>query len=306
MANKVLRIGFYRVCVYSDPPRRFDEILKKFHTEIADDESRTVETREDQPVRLQTLAPARSHWTGDMVRIRLHEDLRKVKRSGRSRKIDFDEDEGLGESTAFLFHPRTQTLAIHESRGAVPLSAFAKYFKLLGEVNDVALQPLITPAAIQRIASMGAHHKFEIALAAPQNHQWLQGRGYGAKALTDLARYFNGLKIRVSVETPKLRDAGGLHHVVDTIMGLFNGADDPGPVTKALVLGISPDDHTNEALINAIQDRLLEEVPYELRRGERISDPERHAAVLTAWNTHRAAIEQYYTRLDADNAAAGH
>jgi hypothetical protein len=37
-------------------------------------------------------------------------------------------------------------------------------------------------------------------------------------------------------------------------------------------------------------------VPYHLTLGQRISDEARHGAVRTAWNTHSAAIEQYYTR----------
>lgn len=305
MATKFLRIGFYRVTVNSDPPIRFDRILRKFENEIADDESRTVDSRNDQPIRLQALHHAHSFWTGDMVRIRLNEDLTRVNRRGRRRRIDFENDEGLGENTAFLYHPRSQTIAIHESRGAVPVSAFPKYFALLGEVDGIDFRPIMKPEALARIARMGALHKFEIAVAPLQNARGLADQGEGANALMNIARYFNSPKLKVIVESPRRFGAEGLHGVIDTLEGFLGPRGDARMVTKAVVIGSSPDDERTDDLVNVLQDRLVEEVGIELPAGQRVADPQRHAAVRTAWETHSAAIEQYYTRVDADDAAPG-
>jgi len=153
MREKWLRIGFYRVTVQNDPPRNFDDILRSFTTAIPEDERRTLEPG-DSPIRLQFARRAQTLWTGEMLRIRLHEDLAKARTNGHQEQIQFDPDEGLGEQTAFLFHPGTSVLVVHEHRGAVPVSAMPKYFKTFCEVRGVTIEPLLKPEAIQRAARM--------------------------------------------------------------------------------------------------------------------------------------------------------
>ena len=125
MPIKNLKVGFYGVSVANDPPMRFEEILARFENQIPKDEARTIEQSTDEPVRLQSVTRGSEYWHGEMTKIRLHEELTKATTDGRKEKIRFDDNEGLGEDTAFLYHPETRTLVVHEARGGVPLSAFA-------------------------------------------------------------------------------------------------------------------------------------------------------------------------------------
>src|SRR5690349_7515914 len=110
MPTKNLRIGFYGVTVTNTPPVSFEQILRRFENDIPEDETRTLDASPDQPVRLHWVRRSQNLWSGEMLRIRLHEELNRASRRGRVRPIHFDEDEGLGENTAFLYHPATRTI----------------------------------------------------------------------------------------------------------------------------------------------------------------------------------------------------
>jgi hypothetical protein len=295
--ERTLRIGFYEVTVQNDPPVTFDEILQRFATTVPDDERRTLEPG-DSPIRLQWVRLNQTTWAGELLRIRLHEDLTKARTNGRQERIEFGPDEGLGEETAFLFHPGTRTLVVHEQRGAVPVSAIPKYFKTFGEVRGVTITPRLKPEALERVARMTAIHAFEVQFGGIGTGTPLRDAGLSAGALLNVLDAFRAPKAWIRVEVPKPRgrhqDRGSLRNVVDAARGLLGLQRAEGLVEKLIVVGADPDGGLEESVINLLEDRLIELVPVQLNGDERIAEQHRHNAVRTAWNTHREAIERVY------------
>jgi hypothetical protein len=299
MPKKSLRIGFYGVTVTNDPDTTFSEILEKFRREvIPDDESRTWDNK-DQPIRLQWATHTGGLWSGEIMRIRLHEDLNRAKRDGSTRPIEFEDDEGLGENTAFLFNHRTSTLVVHEARGAVSVNSFGKYFKSVGQVEGVELRPLMRPEAIERIASMGAIYSLDVQLEGMQTAAPFRDSGRSAAAMVDVARSLHAPVLHIVAKIPRTR--GGyvqetLTGVVDALRGLMRDTTETTGLTRAVVTGGRTNGENAEEIVDLIEDRLVEFVSYDLRDGARISDRDRHNAVRTAWNIHAEAIGTYYTR----------
>jgi len=296
--TKFLRIGFYKVTVEHDVPIRFDEILQRFQDDIPADVRRTLEPR-DSPLRLQWIRQVRGVWAGEMLRIRMHEDLRKASKNGNEEPIQFAPDEGLGENTAFLFHAATRTLAIHEQRGAVPVSALPHYFKTFGEVRDITFEPMIKPQAMERVRRMPSIYSFDIHLAGIDRADHLDTAGRSAGAVLDMLQVFRAPKASIHIEMPKRRgrheDRGTLRNVRDAVSGFLRlNRNDQNAVTKLIVIGADPDGQREEAAIDLLEDRLVELVPVPLNEGERLTEAHRHDAVRTAWNTHQQGIEQFY------------
>jgi hypothetical protein len=232
-----------------------------------------------------------------MMRLRMHEDLRKGSRNGGREPIVFGPDEGLGEDTAFIYHPATNTVVIHEQRGAVSVGMFATYFKTFGNVNAVEMQPLLKPHVMERVQRMSRIRTFEVQLGAVQDGRVYRDRDASARTLFEAAAHFGAPKAYIKLEIPKRRrrndaDLPTLRHVVDAARDLFSHAESDS--IQKLVIGGEEGGEQVEAVVNLLEDRLVEFVPLDLRPGERITDATRFSAVTTAWNTHHEAIERVY------------
>jgi hypothetical protein len=290
-SDKFLNIDFYHVKVEDKKDRTFLDLLEAVHA-MPDDESR-AQNRTDDAIRLQTVKKSAAAWRGDMLRIRMNEAPVKAKRSGETKPIDFDEDEGLGEETAFLFHVSTNILVIQRNRIGVSASALAKYFKVLGKVKAITFESILKEDALKRIAKMQSIRTFEIHFAGVQNGQSLKGKGSSAKAMYSMLDEFQAPNATIKLSVG--RKPGTLQNVVNAVSGLFgNEADSqPSDVTRVIVVGSEGEDE-ERTLIDLLQDRLSESVIVEIKDGERITSAQRFKALNTAWERNQVYLESAY------------
>lgn len=290
-SDKFLNIDFYRVKVEDKQDRTFLQLLEAMHV-LPDDESR-AQNRTDDAIRLQMTRKGTTAWRGDMLRIRMNEAPVKAKRSGETKPIDFDEDEGLGEETAFLFHVPTNILVIQRNRIGVSASALAKYFKVLGKVKSITFEAILKEDALKRIARMQSIRTFEVHFSGVQNGQSLRGKGHSAKAMYSMLDEFQAPNATIKLSLGRKR--GTLQNVRDFVAELFgNQADNsPSDVTKVVVVGSEGDDE-ERTLIDLLQDRLSESVIVEMKDGARITSAQRFKALNTAWERNQNYLESTY------------
>lgn len=293
-----LRIGFYQPAIVNHPPKTFDQILTEFNA-LPDDETRTTDVRHE-PIRVQKATKVQGLWRCDMMRLRMHEDLRRGRRDGKVEPIQFEDDEGLGENTAFAYHVPSNTVIVQEFRGGVSLGMFTRYFKVLGGVSRFELNSLLRPDAIERLARMPEHYSLEVHLADVKDAHAYRDRNLSARKIFEMISEFRAPKAKITIEIGRGRGRSGLPETLANIgravRGLLpNGPADPGEVKKLVVIGRTDDANVEaEDFINLLEDRLVEFVPIELEEGKRITDADRINAVITAWNIHRESIERYY------------
>lgn len=226
-SDKFLNIDFYRVKVEDKQDRTFLQLLEAMHA-LPHDESR-AQNRTDDAIRLQMTRKGTTAWHGDMLRIRMNEAPVKAKRSGETKPIDFDEDEGLGEETAFLFHVPTNILVIQRNRIGVSASALAKYFKALGKVKSITFEAILKEDALKRIARMQSIRTFEVHFSGVQNGQSLRGKGHSAKAMYSMLDEFQAPNATIKLSLG--RKPGTLQNVRDFVAELFGNPADNSRLT---------------------------------------------------------------------------
>lgn len=288
----VLRIGFYRVDVNSREEVTFADLLA-IGRGLPDDETRTLD-RPDGPVRLQFARQSADAWQGELIRIRLGEDPKKANRRGRVMPIDFEEDEGLGEETAFVYDPQLRIIAYHEHRGGVTLGNAARYFKTIsrGRVRSIQFKPIVRPDALARILGMGRVREFEIDIAGPDSGAPVRDLGHSALTLFQAKNEFQALKARFRFTLG--RGAGTLQNVKEAITQIWNRGDElKGQVDKLTVTGEDEAGDEQLEIIDLIEDRLVVPVTVDLRNG-RLTDTRRRAAVLEAWSAQRESLLEAY------------
>jgi hypothetical protein len=295
--TKELTIGFYRMDVTHDQPVRFEDILRRFTDQIPQGVERASKGKDD-PIRLQVLEQRSDYWLADMMKIRIDDEVGLGKRDGTVRSVDLDKEEGLRENTAFLYHPRTRTLVIHERRGAVPLSAIRAYFKVFGEVNRIETPAILRPEALERAKRLPSVHAFEIHLAGVEGGKHFGGQNRSVEQVVDLINHYGATKALIKLEAPVPRGrrqegvvVAGLKNVVNALHGFLAKGTAPEELEKIVVVGSGEGGVQEETeIINILYDRLTEKVQIALGKHERISNERRLNAVVTAWNTRRQYI----------------
>jgi hypothetical protein len=145
----------------------------------------------DAVIRLHKLHVDGKLVEGDMVRLRMNALPAKCNLDGQLEDIDFDDEEGVAEQTAFLFDPRTKVLLLQRNKIGVGGNTFARYFAEKGRVPEViTLLPIIKPKTMQRLAKFQQVRKLRIAIAKPPSSSPLHGvqHGDGPVAMTSYLR----------------------------------------------------------------------------------------------------------------------
>jgi hypothetical protein len=120
---------FFRVEVEGE--RSFENLLRTIAAIPL--EERTIEVS-DSPVRLEDidLAQARGGLIGgDMERVQMGNFPTRSKLRERSAELEFDDDEGLGHQTAFLYDARNRVLALQGNLTGVGGTRFKNYLNYM-------------------------------------------------------------------------------------------------------------------------------------------------------------------------------
>jgi Family of unknown function (DUF6731) len=293
MPVRQLKISFHRVIVTNpQTPVAFNDILTTLN-EVPNDARRTV-LQADEPVRLRFLQRIENTWLGDLTRIRLHEHIDKSTVAGRETSIDFEDDEGPCEKTAFVYDSETNVIAIQQIAGGVTASSCGRYFKTIGQVQKIELPIVVKTEALERIQRMGVVAKFQLKLAGIDNGKAARSRNRSAAAMFEFLRTFDAPTASITVAIDKET------HTLDRVANFVTEAlqwnqDGRAEVKKLLVVG-SEDEADERTAIDLFEDRIVEIIPVELEPGQRIRDNERYNAVRTAWNRQRAALRVQFAR----------
>jgi len=212
-----------------------------------------------------------------MVRIRMDSLPKKAGLAGVLEELDLQDDEGLGEETAFLYHHPTRILSIQRNRFGISASGLAWYVKeKAGLDRPIVLEPVLETAVLQRLDEVRFVRKLEITLAGLGTGTPLRNRGYGVGDIVRLSETFNAPKIAVELSMGRER-RGTL--LVERAIGALRSlaglvAENVNEVQKLEVTGITDGDE--RVVLDLIEERMKEgvmvpdegrTVSYEARRG---------------------------------------
>ncbi len=196
--EKTIRADFFTIdtenCV-------FDTVLKAVDKRGGKDRNFTISSGD--PIRLKILkevsAGDRTMLVGDMAKIRMTNLPTRIGQNGSEREIDFLDDEGVGEETAFLYDPKRKALALQRNRHGVSYAAFAEYFtSFAGESACIRLLPMISQEALKKLQKSPRVTRIEIEVQPVTSLASLRG-SRSLAATVGLMEHLAGEKVAISV-----------------------------------------------------------------------------------------------------------
>jgi hypothetical protein len=290
--SKKIRVDFYRVDT-QDPSVLFEDVIQKI-SDLPHDESRNVEIR-GFPIRLQDSSSQRSgFWRGDLVRIRMNSIPTKASLSGETEPLDLDDDEGLGEETAFLYHIATKVLMLQCNRLGVSASAFARYCQELCQLDkNIFFNPILKGDVMAQLAKMQIVRKLKIQVAGLEDLDILRDQNQGVNEILNIRDVFSSPNVYLTVSVGNRRKTS-LENVKETATKLFRLAgDNAGNVKKIEVSGASEEDEQTEA-IDLLEYWMKEWITINPTDPRSVTYPERIQALEQAWSRGKEDLQKMF------------
>ncbi|OPY13312.1 MAG: hypothetical protein A4E66_00817 [Syntrophus sp. PtaB.Bin001] len=293
--GKQITVDFYQVEV-TDQQLSFENIIKQVN-ELPQDETRNLEDRSDLPIRLQELHSGKTFIEGDMIRIRMDEIPIKVSLTGDMELFDLKDDEGVGEESAFLYHPALRIIAIQRNKYGVSASKLAWYFKAKSKLNgNIDLHPVIRSDVLQRLARMSVIRKMNVRIAGIENASIFQGQGLGIDAMLDLAQQFQSPNLSLELSMGKRKGTLNIENVIAAVKNIFRLSHQYDKEIKQLeISGQEPEGGFAEPL-NILKAKIVAKVAVESNDDRRLLYATRRHALLEAWNLRKVELERMFRK----------
>lgn len=292
--EKRIKIDFYRVKMPDNATSAFEDMIDEVN-DLPEDESRNVDVR-GFPIRMQSCGKNNRMRWGEMIRIRMDELPLKASLNGNIELLDLEDDEGLGEETAFLYHASLGVLIIQRNRFGVSASSFTDYFHFLSKSDQpIILEPILQKEALKKLREMGIIRKFTVRIAGLNHLNIFEDEKLSISSLAKLSKTFEAPSVSISLSMG--HNQGSLTHglVLKTVRSLlpYGSYHRDSPVKKIEVTG-KDDDLSDTEVLDLLQYRMVETVDISLDENKRLSLQSRSAALQSAWQRRREELSSMF------------
>ncbi len=289
MPSKI-NVDFYRVEILGNTSSTFENIVKAVGNS-ANDATRAIEIRYSH-TRLQEHGEYPNFCNGDMVRIRMDDIPNVASLDGDIDPIDLEDDEGLGEQTAFLYQIPTRVLMLQRNGFGVSAFAFRSYFEQKSGVK-IRLDPVMQTDVIERMKTLQTIKSFQVSIAKTNKMYHLKTQDIGVSDTLNLGRHFDAdsINLEVSVGNQKSLSIG---NVISAVTTWFNHANSKrlGDIKSIKVSGDSG--NGTPELLDLLQDWIKESIDINPVNIRRIEYKERAQALRDAWIARRDQLEEMF------------
>lgn len=294
MESKTMNVDFYRVEMPAEPESPFEDCFKAVQ-DLPDDDSRTYEIN-GSPIRMQAYTKYRDIYKGEVIRIRMDDLPVKARLSGETEPLDLDDDQGLGEETAFLYNSTLKVLLLQRNRVGVTASRFIRYFTEMNDIDEnIDLQPILQTNALRQLQQMHEVRRLELRFAGLDNMEVFQDLGYGVSGIVELSEQFDAPSISLSIGMGHKKGSLMRDNVIDAVKkvlalptGLFSNR-----VDKIRVVG--KDDLEGESkILDMLKYRMIESKDVPVSLDGRLLFANRLEALNRAWRTRKQELETLF------------
>ena len=287
---KTIRADFFRVNI-QDFEGDFSTLLERAKALPDNDESRVVEIYK-VPFRLQSSVNVNGICEGELVRIRMTDVPVVASLTGELEQLELEDDEGIGEETAFLYHQQTRILVLQRNRLGVSAANLARYFsQLLNLEASIFCDPILAGDAFQRLQEMRLIKKFELRVSGIDRMNIFHDQNLGVEEVIALQEKFCAPNISIELSVGHRRDvsliADRIKQTARSFLGFSNDPD--GQVRKIEISGKYEDDGPTE-VIDLLEYWIREEVVITPASSRFVSYLERLAALHQAWDKRSVEI----------------
>ena len=249
------------------------------------------------PVRLEEYSEDAVVCEGNMVRIRMDELPEVVNlHMGGKQPLGLNDDDGLGEQVAFLYHKATQILLYQRNIHGVPMQNFRTYVETKSGLRGAIVPRVILTNEAMRLL---AHNdirpkKLEIQVAPLRNMQLFDDCGDDTvTALKQHAQLLASPSLDITFSISRQRNANlqweSAKHLINSLLSLR--AADPQTVTKLRLLAQEEEGEceARNVLLDFITDRLYDQQTC-TSVGRVLTYNDRRAVLRRSWTEHEEAI----------------
>jgi hypothetical protein len=289
-----MKVDFYSV----ETPEgvNFEDLLKAARA-LPDDESRVKEIQ-GVHFRLQRLATHGNQWEGEMIRIRMTNIPLIASLSGKTDIVELDDDEGIGEETAFLYDPKLNVLAIQRNRMGGSASRFARYFEQIGQLEEPITPTVVLEAdAIERLSHVSEVRKFRVRFADVENPSLLIGNNTETRQGIGLIAAGKAPYAEIEIGMGFKRGTLPVKEVVAAAKRFYRwatGTASPeADIEKITVIGTYDDD--SHAEMNLLEYNMFEEISVALDKDRRLPYASRRSALREVWGRRASQLNHILT-----------
>lgn len=293
---RILNVDFYKVTISQDKytGKNLDSILKQAKSMPQKD--RVKEVR-NTPTFLHILNYGWNEcWEGEIVRLRMNNLPVKGSFSGNVEDINLADDEGIGEQTAFIYHPETSILALQSTQHGPSMMHFTRYFESIINCSDcINLDLVLQKDAIKRLEKMQTVSKFKVRIAKVENMKMLATEEHGVKEIIELSEYLEAPTIDVEISNGRSKEnALSVTKIKEMTQSLFRINKNQSKTVKTLRISGSSNDN-EKIYIDLIKDRMRESVSLnQSSKSRNIPYGEKQFALREAWNRRESEILSLY------------
>ena len=280
--GKQVKFDFFQPVSLNDPQLPLRQALLTIMRLPAND-SRNAPTSNGQ-VRAQQLTSRGDFFEGEMIRIRMDEVPIKASLDGDVEPFELDDDEGIGEETAFLYCVSRNVLVLQRNRYGVSASTLGRYFEDRGGAGPFILRPILLPEVMREFANMRRLTKFEIGIAHPSVAASLRGRDPGVGAVLSLGERLSSASVKVSFSVGHTRSSLAAREVSNIVHMLTGYARTAGGenLQRLEVSGRNGDGA--EVMLDLLEWKMVDVEGIDLDSERRLPYAQRLAALRAVWN----------------------
>lgn len=258
--NIPLHIDFYNVQVAETATCSFEDAIASV-MRIPADEHRNFDVPDtDSVYRMQVATHSRGGaYEADMVRIRMDHLPNRASLSGEIEPMDLDDDEGVGEETAFLYDPAIRILAIQRNRYGASSGIVARYFERMGNIGaPVYFDPVLPADVMRKVDRMRAFKKIEVSFARIRNYSIFRQEGPDLDRIMKIAEQYNAPTASFTVSMGKNRGSLNRDESKDLIHRLRRLAGHGNNIKRIRISGSSTDEDSQ--VIDLLEGKMTETI----------------------------------------------
>ena len=198
-------------------------------------------------------------WTGELFKKRTEDFPVKLDKKNAATELSFDDDEGLGESTAFLYYEAKNAIAFMRNSHVGTENTLSRFLGFIAKGVEFDMNTIVKggdPEVI--LKGMGAIKRFEVSLACPPQSNSAPAANGQAERLQGMFAQFGAKTVHILIGSDRGEANLNPKEIKDLALDVSKKAKSGAiRVSKIRVTGAADDDHKFE-LLDLIENKLEE------------------------------------------------
>jgi hypothetical protein len=227
------------------------------------------------------------YWLCNIEKINVLDEASIGDLQGGRQTIATGDDQGPIIDTVFLYNPFNDVIVLQRNRSGLSLNSFTLFLSKLTNSNDIELELIIDPNALEKLKKMPIVDRIEYKISKPTSYKFAKNEDRSLRGDIKLAELFQGENLKVVIGAQR---GGHLHKtkILSKVKSLLRNSDG---LHKLNVRGRVNGDIE---ILDLIKQRILFTKKFNLKRGEKVTLVKLQDAIIEAYKFHSQTLDNMY------------